>query len=413
VAALLLSLALPARSEDWPVYRHDNRRSAVTAEELALPLKPERVWVHEAAQPPRAATRESPAQQDFWHSRYTLQPKMTHDRAFHPVIVGDSVFVGSFANDKVYCLDQATGQVRWSFFTEGPVRMAPAVEGGRVFVGSDDGRIYCLEASDGSLLWSRLVANDGRRLMGDGRMISRQPLRAGVLVQDGLVYYCAGMLPDEGVWMGAVDAATGADAAAGAWRRSASFHPQGYLLADADRLYAPNSRSAPRVFRLSDGAQVGSFGGQGGTFALLADDRFIYGPNLEGTLDEYPRTTGSRIATYSGLQMVVSGSRAYVADEGSIAAVTRPGGAIAWRRTEPHPFSIALAGDLLLAGGDGRVSAWRAADGDPVWSAEVPGRVYGLAIANHRLYASTDEGAVWCFADATVDVSAVADWIHF
>jgi outer membrane protein assembly factor BamB len=63
------------------------------------------------------------------------------------------LFYGSSADCKIYALDAATGRLRWSLFTDGPVRFAPAVWHDRVFVISDDGHLYCLAASDGSLLW--------------------------------------------------------------------------------------------------------------------------------------------------------------------------------------------------------------------------------------------------------------------
>jgi hypothetical protein len=32
-----------------------------------------------------------------------------------------------------------------------------------------------------------------------------------------------------------------------------------------------------------------------------------------------------------------------------------------------------------------------------VWEAQMPGRVYGLAVANGRLIASTERGTIHCF----------------
>ena len=61
---------------------------------------------------------------------------------------------------KVYCLNGATGTVKWSYVTGGYVNTAPALadidgDGDKeVVVGSDDGKIYCLDGTDGGLLWS-------------------------------------------------------------------------------------------------------------------------------------------------------------------------------------------------------------------------------------------------------------------
>ena len=151
--ALIVSLCLSplALAADWPTYQHDNARSGVAGEALSAPLH-ER-WVHEAAHAPDPAW-PPPAKQDFWHDLTKLVPRVIYDRAFHPVIVGDTLYFGSSADDAVYALDAGTGEPRWVFAgAEGPVRLAPTVTGGRAYFGSDDGCVYCVRADDGELVW--------------------------------------------------------------------------------------------------------------------------------------------------------------------------------------------------------------------------------------------------------------------
>ena len=62
------------------------------------------------------------------------------------------MFFGSSADGRVVALDAATGRERWTFFTDAPVRFAPAVWKDRVFAVSDDGYLYCLAAADGALI---------------------------------------------------------------------------------------------------------------------------------------------------------------------------------------------------------------------------------------------------------------------
>ena len=50
------------------------------------------------------------------------------------------------ADGKVYALDAATGRVRWAYTTGSHVDSSPAVAGGTVYVGSDDGTVYALKA---------------------------------------------------------------------------------------------------------------------------------------------------------------------------------------------------------------------------------------------------------------------------
>src|ERR1043166_5592066 len=41
----------------------------------------------------------------------------------------------------------------WSFKTGRPIKSSPAIEGGRVFIGSDDGNLYALDFATGKKLW--------------------------------------------------------------------------------------------------------------------------------------------------------------------------------------------------------------------------------------------------------------------
>ena len=68
-----------------------------------------------------------------------------------------------------------------------------------------------------------------------------------------------------------------------------------------------------------------------------------------------------------------------------------------WKREDSRAFSFVLAGDMLVCGRQGRVTAARAADGREAWAAEVSGKAYGLAVARGRLFVSTDEGRIYCF----------------
>ena len=91
-------------------------------------------------------------------------------------------------------------------------------------------------------------------------MISRWPCRSGVLVVDGVVYATAGMWPSEGIYLYALDAATGRvlwcnDTSASLYlphpHDSASFGgpaPQGYLLAAKDVLLVPTGQASPAGF---------------------------------------------------------------------------------------------------------------------------------------------------------------------
>src|SRR5690606_22398011 len=98
---------------------------------------------------------------------------------------------------------------RWSFFTEGPVRCAPAGWKDRLFFGSDDGHLYAVAAETGRLIWKFRAVPSQRKVLGNGRMISLWPVRGGAVVNEGRVYFAAGVWPMEGVFVYCLDAASG------------------------------------------------------------------------------------------------------------------------------------------------------------------------------------------------------------
>lgn len=234
---------------------------------------------------------------------------MAYDRAYHVTAVGDTAYYGSSADDKVYAIEAATGEVLWSFFTEGPVRLAPAVSEGRVFAGSDDGSLYCLKASTGELLWRFKVYEDDRRLPGNGRIISYWPIRCGIVVDDNTVYFGAGLFPNEGMYLFALDTQDGAVL----WRQSIGISGQGYMLASPQSLYVPTGRTNPVRFARDDGKQQGDYSSGGGAYTLLTNDILASGPGRgEKAIVVSDVKTREALASFNGLRMLVHGNIAYL-----------------------------------------------------------------------------------------------------
>jgi len=318
--------ALPVQAADWPTYMHDAARSGTTAEALVPPLT--QTWVYRPRHAPRPA----------WPPPVGWFPARTaYDRAYHAVVSGGSVYFGSSADDKVTCLDAATGRERWSVFTEGPVRLAPTVWRGRVYVGSDDGWVYCLDARDGHVRWKFHAAPTPRRVLGAGRMMSPWPVRTSVLVDRGIAYFAAGLFPSQSVFVYAVRAEDGRLV----WRNDtcgqryvylphggaegfSGLAPQGALLASRDRLYVPTGRSVPAALDRRDGRLVfweSATKRKGGVYALLCDDVLLSGTK---GVTGYDSQTGKDVfACYPGRRIVVTAERAYLLTRQSLAAVDR------------------------------------------------------------------------------------------
>jgi outer membrane protein assembly factor BamB len=206
----------------WPTYMHDNARSGVTRDKVALPLS--KSWEYRTRVAPAPAW-PPPANQDFWHHKHGLPARVTYDRAMHVVSDGTRVYFGSSSEDQVFALSLATGERLWSFFAEGPVRLAPTIADKKVYFGADDGCAYCLNAGDGELVWRYRVGESDRRIPGNGRIVSLLPIRTGVMIDSGQARFAAGMFPLQGTYQYALDMNTGSEVAKG----QIDFSPQGYM----------------------------------------------------------------------------------------------------------------------------------------------------------------------------------------
>jgi outer membrane protein assembly factor BamB len=63
-----------------------------------------------------------------------------------PAVVGGVVYVGA-DNGWVYALNASTGAKKWNYTTGDLVRSSPAIAGGFIYLGSEDGKVYAFESS--------------------------------------------------------------------------------------------------------------------------------------------------------------------------------------------------------------------------------------------------------------------------
>lgn len=264
---LLCLPTLQSRGGDWPQFRYDAGRTAASPHELPGDLQLR--WKRDLPTPRPAFPHEL---------------RLAYDASYEPVVLGKTIFVPSMVTDSVTAFETDTGDERWRFFADGPVRFAPVAWKDRLYFVSDDGYLYCLNAEDGSLLWKfRGLPADrqDRKVLGNGRLISLWPARGGAVLQDGVVYFAAGLWPTEGVFVHAVDARTGA----AVWSNVDGNHipssnwdhgigqfsgltPQGYLAVADDRLVLPCGAQLPAFLDRKTGELQQYTMGWGGRLGL-------------------------------------------------------------------------------------------------------------------------------------------------
>ncbi len=443
----LLLLLIPfLLAADWPTYMSDMQRSGIAKEHLAAPLW--REWTFHSPHAPHPAW-PAPAKRDVTNGQRDLRAVLAYDRAFQTVLADNTVFFGSSADDKVYALDITTGQIRWTFITGGPLRLAPTFDKGKLFVGCDDGYVYCISASNGKLVWKQRVHTPRRMLPGNGRVISAWPVRSSIAIRDDIAYAAAGLFPSEGAYLAAFESQTGRPN----WKKKIDISTQGYMLATQQRLYVPTGRTTPAVFDRDQGKLVGKLPGHGGTFSLVVDDVVASGPGVRRKeIRVTDAKTSETIATFGGLAMVVDGRMAYMLSEDSLTALDRSQHldlarqrntlskkkqslekslkkkkssdkstqaisaelasiakrlkeidsamkkCVLWKKPCDCPNAMILGGTMLYLGGRDELIAVDTTNGKRTWQAPTDGTVHGLAIGGGRLLATTDKGIIHCFS---------------
>ena len=419
------------------------RRTGYTPRDLAPPYH--LTWTHKARHKPSPAWRE-PA----WEVQ-----RIDLDYAYAISAGARLVYLASSSEHAVCALDLQTGQPRWRFCAGGPVRLAPAVCGGKVYASSDDGSVYCLDGDSGRLIWKHRPNIPDERLIGNEQMISRRPARSGVLVHDGRAYTTFGMWSPEGIVVACLDAETGNVV----WQNDSSgtkystqphyealggVSPQGYLALSGDVLVVPCGRATPAFFDSHSGELLyseseGLF--PGGAWTMTCDHlvftpcEYLKKPNperpvvFEGGMSDEASMVAIRVGQWQEV-FHLNGVLKGVIDDNRRMSLIGPGKLLGidladvlraapdcyvaklgsseghmvdatkykqWETAVPDVYELIQAGGTLIAGGRGSLAAYNAADGTKTWEASVSGDVRELLVAGRSLLVGTTEGEIRCF----------------
>ena len=442
IPAVLLSVLLADKADraegaDWPQYRGDAMRSGYTEERL--PEKMQLAWHR------RARHRPQPA----WVGREGRDlSRMRFDHAYHVVVADGTCYFGGSVDGKVYALDAATGEQRWTFYTDGPVRFAPVVYKERLFAVSDDGYLYCLAMQDGSLHWKLRGGPSDDRVIGNGRIVSRWPARGGPVLKDGVVYFACGIWPTEGVYIYAVDADSGrtlwVNDSSGAleigqphqvcFSRS-GVAAQGFMVATNESLLVATGRAVPACLDRATGKlryfHLQRYGSKSpaklGDADVVATESVFFNTGYVFDLD-----TGkgySRVMPWRHWGSTPDGHRVrttveqFAVTPGDILHTSQTelfGGELSWKEGTVREFNLAevlplpsvdnrwstkldaeivsliAAGDKIVVGLLRHVVILDATTRDVISSHPVDGLPHGLAAADDALFVSTDTGSIYC-----------------
>jgi len=330
------------------MWRHDPGRSAESPENIPSPEKISLAW--ERSFSPRKTVWDDPLNNDL----------MQFDRVFEPIVHQGIMVLGFNDSDKVIGLNSTDGSEAWTFYTEGPVRLAPAAWKGRVYFTSDDGYLYCLNIRDGNLIWKKRGGPDDRMLLGNKRLISAWPARGGAVIKDGTVYWAASIWPFMGTYIYATDADTGNtvwlnDGSGSSYilqpHNSPAFAgvaPQGSLAVSGDKLLVAGGRTVPAAFDLKTGEslyyRLAENGKNGGAF-ICADENLFFNHNRDRQVNIYTSSDGILLAKNPGKYPVLTENKIYYSGPAVKAA----------EKSSPEVITSEMdadsTGDLIMAGG--------------------------------------------------------------
>ncbi len=407
-------LLAPVEAADWPQWRFDAGRTAVTPHELPADLHLH--WF-----------RQLPTPDPAWGPR---QRSLQFDASYEPVVMGRSLFVGSMVSDSVTAYDTETGAEKWRFYADAPVRLAPIAHEGRLYFVSDDGFLYCLHGEDGSLLWKSRGGPTGQTVIGNDRLIGMWPARGGPVLYGGEIYFAAGIWPFMGTFIHALDAENGAILWTNSGSGSDYLHhshgsssfggvaPQGYIAATEDRLLVAGGRSVPGVYDRKTGQFKyfylwdRRFGQHVGGYDVTAvNQRFLNGGVLYRTQDgegimraDNWLCTPDAVYYMDGNKLVSAGypEELQTTDEEGNKS-KRLAQATHWEVVlDPPPRRIFLKASNRLYGTheSGLLVAIDVAEESTVavsWTGQVQSSPRTMVAAAERLFVVTTTGGLYCF----------------
>jgi len=312
-----------------------------------------------------------------------------------PAVVGGSVYVGS-DDGSLWAFDAKTGDARWSFPTGGAVRSSPAVVDGVVYVGSNGGSVYAVNANDGTQVWSYDTGND----------VTGSPL-----VVDGLVFVGS----KEGTFY-ALHAADGTVAWSKRlwtiWHGAAYDDGMVFVGSDQSKLFAFDATTGRQVWAAATDGRVRCTPSVWHGDVYVGDDAAkVYAfDESTGTLNWASRAASldagavvrSAPAVGHGLVYVDTGETTPM--DGHVTAFDAATGDQVWRMhlADYATSSPALANGVLYLGSyDTRLYAFNAVNGHELWTSGWGTLTRGItsspAVSGAKVYVGVRNGTLYAF----------------
>jgi len=314
-----------------------------------------------------------------------------------PAVAGGRVFVGS-DDGHLWAFAAKGGALRWSRWVGGRVRSSPAVVGGLVFVGSDAGNLQARGAAHGALVWERHL----------GGKVTAPPLvahgRVFVGSRGGMFYAFRAdtgrLLWKHRTWS--------------VWDGAAFRHGVVYVGSDQQRVFAFNARTGHVKWRADVWGRMRSTPAVTGRMVYVGTDQGrLYALNRKTGYQRWVAAAVTPGNGYVRCAPAVADGRVYVSTglittpmDGKVRAFDRRTGREIWKAelADYSTSSPAYVNGVLFVGSfDHRLYAIEATTGKELWTSgwESRGGFFsrGLsaspAIADRRIYVGVRDGRLY------------------
>jgi outer membrane protein assembly factor BamB len=272
-----------------------------------------------------------------------------------PLRVGDRVYFGA-SDSYVYCLDAASGAVRWFYPTHHVLKGTVTYSDGRLYHGGRDNKLHCYDAS-GRMVWETRIGND---------------MDSNPIIVDG-VGYVGG--EDKSIY---------------------SFDPKTGRL----RWRTPTPRGTVESSVCVAEGRLYAGSDHGGLWCLdAATGKVLWTFETQGDTDSTP--------VYHDGRIYVGCATGDEAEKGHLWCVDAKSGKAVWHRAFPRGFWATAAinpatGRLYIGNNNGVFYCLDMAKGATIWERKLGARIWGsAAVTDGCVVVGVRDGRLWCLDENT------------
>ena len=190
--------------DDWPLYRSDRWRSASSSGSGPESLK--KRWTTELQKEIAEDQKMTGPILHDWAENPVIKGPLSA-----PTVAGGIAYVTRPNAHELIAMNTDSGEIRWRFTANGRLDTPPAIYRDLCLFGTATGWVYALRADDGEMVWRMRAAPSDERIVAYGQVESPWPVPGAILVINDIAYFAAGRQPlaDGGILVFAVNPHTG------------------------------------------------------------------------------------------------------------------------------------------------------------------------------------------------------------